>query len=264
MGAGVLVPSNPSRLRKALVMRAYNVRKEQCMKNGEDWDTYTLEDQFFPYQDSNQRISITSIRRCLALDSSQSSADSNSWFDGLIKSVLQNSINENNEIRFRDFIQFLETGQISTDSNSSICNIESSDTTDITTENDDNPTMKLMSKSRNSSKSDLLKDQQSMVPFQPRDIALSSKDAYRQPFQEYTKQNMWKKREIVKQERIVEYTTVDDNGEVQELVENEIHQSEILHMEVRETGEYAHREITHFEHTEKFNNEVCLLLLKLS
>lgn len=43
---------------------------------------------------------------------------------------------------------------------------------------------------------------------------------------------------------------------VQELVEKESTQTEVLHMECRETGEFAHRETTDYEQYETYNNEV--------
>jgi hypothetical protein len=49
------------------------------------------------------------------------------------------------------------------------------------------------------------------------------------------------------------------DGQWQELVERELSQTEVLHMECRETGEFAHRESTDYEHYETFNNEVRLL-----
>ena len=66
---------------------------------------------------------------------------------------------------------------------------------------------------------------------------------------------MWRKSEIVKQERIVSYTTIDAAGQTQELTEKEMTQTEVLHMECRDTGEFAHRETTTFEQVETFNNE---------
>jgi terminal uridylyltransferase len=66
---------------------------------------------------------------------------------------------------------------------------------------------------------------------------------------------LWKKREIVIQERIVEYTKIDDQGKSHHLVEKEKHQTEVIHMESLE-GEFAHREITHFEQLEQLNDEV--------
>jgi hypothetical protein len=97
---------------------------------------------------------------------------------------------------------------------------------------------------------------------------------------------LWRKRETVRQERTVHYTTIDANGEQQvgqsqhwvsvgrpltclsclcapgaavssqELVERETTQSEVLHMECKETGEFAHRETTQYEQLETFNEEV--------
>lgn len=67
---------------------------------------------------------------------------------------------------------------------------------------------------------------------------------------------LWRKREVVKSERIVHYTTVDATGLLQELIESECTETEVLHMECRETGEFAHRETTKYEQQEKFNDEV--------
>ncbi|ETW09795.1 hypothetical protein H310_00274 [Aphanomyces invadans] len=69
---------------------------------------------------------------------------------------------------------------------------------------------------------------------------------------------LWKKREITIQERIVEYTKIDDQGNPQHLIEKEKHQHEIIHMEST-TGEFAHREITYFEQSEELNKEIVHL-----
>ena len=67
---------------------------------------------------------------------------------------------------------------------------------------------------------------------------------------------LWRKREVVRQEKAVYYTTVDGDGVTQELMEKETTQTEILHMECKETGEFAHRETTNHELLEKFNDEI--------
>jgi len=67
---------------------------------------------------------------------------------------------------------------------------------------------------------------------------------------------LWRKRETVIHERIVQYTTVDADGTTQELIESEKSQNEIVHLECKETGEFAHRESSKFEQLETFNNEV--------
>jgi hypothetical protein len=67
---------------------------------------------------------------------------------------------------------------------------------------------------------------------------------------------LWRKRETVIHERIVEYTTVDADGVTQELIESERSQNEIVHLECKETGEFAHREYQQFEQLETFNNEI--------
>lgn len=70
---------------------------------------------------------------------------------------------------------------------------------------------------------------------------------------------LWRKREVVRQERTIHYTTLDDEGGLQELVEKETTQTEVLHMECKETGEFAHRETTDYEQVETFNNEVSTI-----
>ena len=67
---------------------------------------------------------------------------------------------------------------------------------------------------------------------------------------------LWKKKETTKMERVVEYTTIDADGVLQELVEHEVQETETLHMECKETGEFAHRETTEFKQKETFNKEV--------
>ncbi|OWZ19042.1 hypothetical protein PHMEG_0006766, partial [Phytophthora megakarya] len=69
---------------------------------------------------------------------------------------------------------------------------------------------------------------------------------------------LWKKREITIQERITEYTKIDEKGQPQKLVEKERHQTEVMHMESPD-GEFAHREITQFEQTEHLNDEMVHL-----
>ncbi|KAG6583060.1 S-M checkpoint control protein CID1 [Phytophthora cinnamomi] len=69
---------------------------------------------------------------------------------------------------------------------------------------------------------------------------------------------LWKKREVTIQERITEYTKIDEKGQPQRLVEKERHQTEVLHMESLD-GEFAHREITQFEQTEHLNDEMVHL-----
>jgi len=67
---------------------------------------------------------------------------------------------------------------------------------------------------------------------------------------------MWRKSEVVEQKRTVSYTTIDAEGQTQQLTETEMTQTEVLHMECRETGEFAHRETTKYEQLETFNSEV--------
>ncbi|TMW67342.1 hypothetical protein Poli38472_012458 [Pythium oligandrum] len=88
----------------------------------------------------------------------------------------------------------------------------------------------------------------SMVCFQP--SLLSMRFAHPPPAP-----GLWKKREITIQERITEYTKIDEHGKAQHLVEKEKHQTEVIHMESLQ-GEFAHREITHYEQLEQLNDEI--------
>jgi len=76
-----------------------------------------------------------------------------------------------------------------------------------------------------------------------------------EPLERRDAPGLWRKREIVIQERRTEYTKVDANGVRQDLVESEKSHTEILHMET-EGGEFAHKEKTQYEQFEKFNDDV--------
>lgn len=56
----------------------------------------------------------------------------------------------------------------------------------------------------------------------------------------------------------LQYITVDDSGRQQELTEREVTRSEVTHMECKDTGEFAHRELTSFEQSELFNGDSVL------
>mmetsp|Transcript_26619 Transcript_26619/g.34974 ORF Transcript_26619/g.34974 Transcript_26619/m.34974 type:complete len:684 (+) Transcript_26619:96-2147(+) len=100
-----------------------------------------------------------------------------------------------------------------------------------------------------------LSKSRALTPHKGTTVTLHGKDAYRKP---WTSRPVWQKREIVLQERIVIYTTVDEEGNHQELVESEKSQTEVLHMECKDTGEFAHREKTDYEQMETFNKEVVM------
>lgn len=86
-------------------------------------------------------------------------------------------------------------------------------------------------------------------------LSLNRRDAHKKPG---VARPLWRKRETVIHERIVQYTTVDADGTKQELVETERSQNEIVHLECKETGEFAHRESQLFEQLETFNDEVVV------
>ncbi|KAF1319880.1 hypothetical protein FI667_g12775, partial [Globisporangium splendens] len=89
-----------------------------------------------------------------------------------------------------------------------------------------------------------------LVCFQP--TLLSSQPGFSHP---PPAPGLWKKREITIQERITEYTKIDEHGRPQLLIEKEKHQTEVIHMENLQ-GEFVHQEITHFEQTEQLNGEI--------
>ena len=144
-GSGSSNSSSCSRLRKALVIRAYNLRQKN----------ETLHDQFRKYAhvrspsitadtDGNSSsssssatlfISMDNIKRCLCLDAQNESSidrgheETNSWVDDLFLYTLgadvsyftsnntfllpyDNPVFKVTEINFTDFIRFLESGKL--------------------------------------------------------------------------------------------------------------------------------------------------------
>lgn len=264
MGSGV---STLARLRKSLVIKAYNLRSEG----------QTLDQQFREYAfrkpgesstgstgSTTYYITFSDVKKCLQLNNS-----SNSWVDDLFK-MFDESLSE--MINFDDFISFLESGKLPTDRNSnklpSPLRKAKSEIPPIPPT--PTPTQSSTYRSDENSKfwsQEFIDDDQNFIVTMPaeddppicNEFALTTTGT-RSPSlpsnSDLAKKPMWRKREFVKQERIVQYTTIDESGETQELIEKEIQQTEILHMECRETGEFAHRETTHYEQTETFNDEV--------
>jgi hypothetical protein len=66
-----------------------------------------------------------------------------------------------------------------------------------------------------------------------------------------------KKHETVIQERIVRQITVDGEGNMNELITTDKSQNDIIHIESKETGEFAHREYTQQEQTEELDKEIA-------
>eukprot|EP01038_Epipyxis_sp_PR26KG_P006865 gene6865-9401_t len=297
MGSG----ASSSRLRRALVIRAYNMRPP----------TQTMEEQFRQYAtrsnnksatdspNSNLIITVQSVKKCLQL------GPEFGWVDELLKSGLNY---KDDEINFHEFLRFLETGKIAANSNYSSNNSNNNNNVHILPGKDNSLSSKFSKDSKklppfptmNPSSSTTTDGISFPVPpranvaeeeifhinisdiskglglndlpesiklhndnnnlFNGNDRAESltmiihpsrSRDDVSNP-----QQPLWRKREIVKHERTVLYTTVDPEGGTQELVEKEITESEILHMENRATGEFAHREITLYQQQETFNAEI--------
>lgn len=91
-----------------------------------------------------------------------------------------------------------------------------------------------------------------LVPHGGTTLSLPRRQLHRRP----GAQSLWRKKETVIQERVVQYTTIDPDGTVQNLVETERSRNEIVHLECKETGEFAHRESAVIEQVETFNDEV--------
>lgn len=72
--------------------------------------------------------------------------------------------------------------------------------------------------------------------------------------------SIWKKHETVIQERIVKHVTVDKDGQINELITTDKSQNDIIHIESKISGEYAHREYTQQEQTEVMDNEMSTFI----
>ncbi len=109
MGAGA---SSLPRLRKALLIKAYNARSTS--QNGADLSLY---EQFLPYayqrDDKMYYINVVQIKTCLGLEMSKDYV----WLDDLLIAMFR--LNRENgesltdkDIYLYDFVQFLETGKV--------------------------------------------------------------------------------------------------------------------------------------------------------
>jgi len=94
MGAGA---STLARLRKAIVIRSYNLRQPN----------ETVDEQFrkYAHRSSNNALYITTedVRRCLGME-----AGEYGWVDDLLKHSFGN---QTADINYFDFIRFLESGR---------------------------------------------------------------------------------------------------------------------------------------------------------
>ncbi|KAJ1434185.1 hypothetical protein B484DRAFT_394164, partial [Ochromonadaceae sp. CCMP2298] len=301
MGAGA---SALPRLRKALVIRSYNLRAPD----------ETIEEQFRVYAFRDARnvlhIKLSDIKLCLGMDSGEYM-----WVEDLFQHTFGAQVAE---INFSDFIRFLENGKPPSLDTGAPTPSRGSKRQQPQTQVPDSPNRLdplRLSENKSSSKGSVppfppagllprnnnvvdaaaisitsaagveeegeegvmhinLSNPGLLLPsslklrtnadlFAPRllgeeehySLILHPSSSKRNLVEADTKP-LWRKREVVRQERSTFYTTIDANGEQQELVEKETTQSEVLHMECKETGEFAHRETTMFEQLETFNEEV--------
>lgn len=281
MGQGI----SSLRLRKAIVIRAYNLR------SGDE----TLEEQFksfaFPSDDGELKISLLDIKACLSFAEI-------SWADDMIKRLIGDNVRQ--DVLFSEFIEFLETGSCPVSRNSlresqsegSLGGVTTTESLTRSTSAASPLNASASSSKKKKPQKDLFgkgapapgrarsKDLPPHPPGMSRvEKALALAQAIDLQQSELLQQgeagasslmvhpsvlcrgspsssSVWRKRELVRQERTVQYTTIDVNGTLQELVEKETSETEILHMESRETGEFAHRETTVYEQRETFNDEV--------
>lgn len=121
-GSGISGSVNLTRLRKSLLIRAYNIR-HQNTNNSRNNTQLTLEDQFRPYayvKRSNTApytglvITVDGIKQCLALDpNNRDNTTSGTWVDDLCKyslgadSVRKCSFNDIQTFYYNDILSFL-------------------------------------------------------------------------------------------------------------------------------------------------------------
>lgn len=251
MGAGAssqTTPSSLNRLRKALVMRSYNIRKSD----------ETLDELFKPhsYRASNGAyISVATIKSTLSEDAP--------WIDLLFEQMVGKDVGD---LEFHSFIHFLETGNKPITMDTNVKN--STNTTKQSLLNKHNlkvrppsdlppskkkgnlpptpPRKKTPSASSTSTSTRSTNMSKciptfnhltssiypgviesthlhtlpvgihsgALVPSTGLTVALDHQAAHRNPNSGPTKP-LWRKREVVTQERTVEYTTIDANGVTQ-------------------------------------------------
>ena len=265
------------RLRRALLLRAYNIsRKTNSGREADEQITLAEQLKVCTHRhpiDNRLLIEPSELQKYLSLNAP--------WANNLFKEVIGNE----NEIEFKDLIEFLESGKIP---NRSIIksDINKNIDKDLISSKSTHNTPRNSTKITKSSSSGILLSP-GRIRSTKREIEhVDTDDLTASPSIDSTEQSsytddssnngleltlhknemiyqgpvrpLWRKREVVRQERTVEYITIDSDGIKQELVEKETSQTEVLHMECRETGEFAHRETTQYEQLETFNNEVVV------
>jgi len=233
MGGGA---SSLHRVRQIIVMRAFNI----CEKNS------TVAQLFYEHvhfdDNGDACLSIDSIKQVLQVETTSS----------LLDPLLRCNFNSN-DILFDDFVSFLETGMLP-------C-----------LRGNGGRQVKHLSAARIKQPTNSNKNDQRAVyntVFQSLGFRVSSKSKTVIPYQQdnlkmdpTTKNpkngnHLWKKHETLIHERIVKYVTLNADGSLEELVEREKKQDEVVHMECKDTGIFAHHEHSQFEKTEAFNGEL--------
>ena len=294
MGGGVSAPS-VNRLRKTIVIRAYNLRKKD----------ETLDEQLRPFATRSTStnklcLSLDNVKTCLQLE------DGSLWtsIENLLVHCASPALRSEG-IDYDVFIAFLESGQIPLQRLSSsasagniliervdiVGDVDASikhkagqslpnpiprskvhrtdlrvDTITGDTHEDSaavplaSPHPYLVEPADSPEPQQQPKEQQAFFAagrkVEDNALIVSGKDSSGHALHRQSGKPLWKKKETTKVERTIEYTTIDSEGVLQELLEHEITETEVLHLECKETGEFAHRETKEFQQKEVFNKEV--------
>jgi hypothetical protein len=268
MGSGVST-SSTVRVRKSIIIRAYNLRKAD----------ETIDEQFSIYAkryDNKLMIKLEDIKACLKIE------DGALWSS--MVEIFQQCISVNLDgtaMDYRAFREFLEDGKIPSAPNR-IITTDRNETIPIPPEIRENMTPKgvkdqyppknptpgiCKTQMNDDIDEDILMSVDIDGKVSPSYIAHSTAiqqelagilvpAGHKMMHMPGPGKPLWKKKEITRVERTIEYITIDAEGAVQELLERETTETEVLHMECRETGEFAHRETTQYTQKETFNNEV--------
>jgi hypothetical protein len=269
MGSGVST-SSTVRVRKSIIIRAYNLRKAD----------ETIDEQFSIYAkryDNKLMIKLEDIKACLKIE------DGALWSS--MVEIFQQCISVNPDgtaMDYRAFKEFLEDGKIPS-TPKAIITIDRNEIIPIPPEIGEkvtpegvkdpypprNPTPGIYKTQTNDDNvdEDILMSTDMDGKVSPSYIAHSTAiqqelagilvpAGHKMMHTPGPGKPLWKKKEMTKVERTIEYITIDAEGAVQELLERETTETEVLHMECRETGEFAHRETTQYTQKETFNNEV--------
>ena len=237
MGAGASL----DRLRNVLVLKAYNARaKDQ-----------TIVQQFGPFvqwndDDNSAYLHVSDIQKCLSLTDEQT----NKLLQRFVLPLQLDGM-----IDYNCFISFIEFGGANRTPRNVPCSPASRKAYGIPA-----PFTDEAEKQPECAKQLDMGDD-GAAPAQPEEeSALSTNLApnaktWKPKWRPEDHPGMWKKREIVREERIIEIFQVDETGQGVTHTETQRQQVEVVHME-NVDGEFAHKETTNFEAFQEVNNQL--------